>query len=83
MAKQAESLAKAEQRTISELFREAFRSYRTQRGVAAFAELDRIGRARDTNPFGYTEKDVERLVGEMRKQLQSERKLKRLKAAKK
>jgi hypothetical protein len=51
--------------------------------VAAFAELDRIGRARDTNPFGYTEKDVERLVGEMRKQLQSERKLKRLKAAKK
>jgi hypothetical protein len=83
MAKDAESLAKKEQRTVSELFREAFRSYRAQRAAAAFEELDRISRARNTNPSGYTQKDVDRLVDEARQQLEGERKPKRLKAAKK
>jgi len=73
MAKEAETLAKREQRTISELFREAFRSYRAQRAAAAFAELDRIGQSRNVNPSGYTERDVERLVNEARRKLEPER----------
>ena len=82
MAKQVETLAKQEQRTISELFREAFRNYRTQRAATAFAELERVAQSRNTNPFGYSEKDIERLVKQTRKLSAAAGKSKRPKVAK-
>ena len=39
----------------------------------AFAEFDRIGETRDTNPHGYTEEDVPRLVKEVRAEMAAER----------
>ena len=84
MAKQVEQIAKKEQRSISELFREAFRSYRAQRAqraFEAFAELDQIGSRRKRNRSTYTEADVHRLVHEARKELEPSRKPKREAAA--
>ena len=67
LAEQAEQLAKTESRTMSELFREAFRTYRVaavrKRLVAGNAYAQ--GRAAQ----GYTEADVERLVDETRTEL--------------
>jgi len=64
LAEQAEQLAKTESRTKSELFREAFRTYRAaavrKRLVAGNAYAQ--GRAAQR----YTEADVERLVDETR-----------------
>ena len=74
-AAQIEALAQKERRTISDLLQEAFRAYCAQRMQRAFEELDRTGT--DTNPFGYTEKDVEQLVEEVRDALEAERKPKR------
>jgi len=44
LASQVEQLAEQESRTTSELFREAFRTYRAQRLRNVFAELNEIGR---------------------------------------
>jgi hypothetical protein len=67
LAEQAEQLAKTESRTMSELFREAFRTYRVaavrKRLVAGNANVQ--GRA----AHRYTEADVERLVDETRSEL--------------
>ena len=69
LAEQAERLAKTESRTMSELFREAFRTYRVaavrKRLVAGNAYAQ--GRA----AYGYTEADVERLVDETRAELRA------------
>jgi len=64
LAKQVVAVAKDENRNISELFREAFRTYRMGR-------LDRVLEAARTEakargPIPYTEDDVERLVDEIR-----------------
>ena len=64
LAKQVIAVAKKENRNISELFREAFRSYRMER-------LDRIletarAEARARGPIPYTEDDVAALVDEIR-----------------
>ena len=69
LAEQAEQLAKTESRTMSELFREAFRTYRVaavrKRLVAGNAYAQ--GRA----AHRYTEADVERLVDETRAELRT------------
>jgi metal-responsive CopG/Arc/MetJ family transcriptional regulator len=69
LAEQAEQLAKTESRTMSELFREAFRTYRVaavrKRLVAGNAYAQ--GRAARR----YTEADVERLVDETRAELRA------------
>ncbi len=66
LAKQVLAVAKKENRNISELFREAFRSYRMER-------LDRIletarAEAKARGPIPYTEDDVEDLVHELRRE---------------
>lgn len=63
MAEQVITAAEAEGRTISELFREAFRTYRAQRLRKALRDFQQEGRKR--NP-GYSAEDVERLIHEVR-----------------
>jgi len=69
LAEQAEQLAKTESRTMSELFREAFRTYR----VAAVRKRLVAGNAYAQNRAAhrYTEADVERLVDETRAELRA------------
>jgi CopG family transcriptional regulator/antitoxin EndoAI len=64
LAKRAEALAKQDSRTMSELFREAFRSYSAQQAKSALAELGEYAAQR--NPKGYTEADVPRLIKSVR-----------------
>ena len=64
LAEQVEMTAKAESRTTSELFREAFRTYRAGRLRAILDESNAEARARGHN--GYGPEDVERLVDEDR-----------------
>jgi metal-responsive CopG/Arc/MetJ family transcriptional regulator len=72
LAQQVEKLAQQESRNISELFREAFRSYRLER---IHRKLDAVrGRVRDRNRQSYTEDDVENLVDEIRTELSGGRK---------
>ena len=75
LAEQAEQLARTESRTMSELFREAFRTYRVaavrKRLVAGNAYAQ--GRA----AHRYTEADVERLVDETRAELKAGRRQRR------
>ena len=64
LAQKAEDLAKRDSRTMSELFREAFRAYYAQQ---AWKTLEEIGEyAAGHNPEGYTEADVPRLIQEIR-----------------
>ena len=63
LAQKAEALAKRDSRTMSELFREAFRSYYAQQARRALDEIGEYAAAR--NP-GYTEADVPRLIKEVR-----------------
>ena len=64
LAEQAEHLAKTESRTMSELFREAFRTYR----VEAVRKRLEAGNAyaQASAAHRYTEADVERLIDEAR-----------------
>jgi predicted transcriptional regulator len=71
MAAAAQALAKRENRTMSELMREAFRAY-DERQVAKF--IDEMGAyAKTRNPRGYTEEDVPRLIEEVRAEMRSKR----------
>jgi CopG family transcriptional regulator/antitoxin EndoAI len=63
LAQKAEALAKRDSRTMSELFREAFRSYYAQQARRTLEEIGEYAAAR--NP-GYTEADVPRLIKEVR-----------------
>src|ERR1700691_1288040 len=60
LAARAEAIAKAESRTMSEVFREALRSWQLERtskwleGVRTYAATG--------NPKGYTEEDIPRLI---------------------
>ena len=64
LAQKAEALAQRDSRTMSELFREAFRTYSAQQ---ARRTLDEVGEyAEGRNPKGYTETDVPRLIKEVR-----------------
>jgi hypothetical protein len=71
MASSAEALAKQENRSMSELLREAFRAYHSQRLGGIFDEIGKYAATR--NPNGYTEDDVERLVREVRTEMRTER----------
>ncbi|MGP8260864.1 MAG: CopG family ribbon-helix-helix protein [Acidobacteriaceae bacterium] len=64
LADQVERLAARESRTTSELFREAFRTYRAEQIRKAFEKLQSIADDRDTGEYG--PEDVERLVDEDR-----------------
>jgi metal-responsive CopG/Arc/MetJ family transcriptional regulator len=71
LAKQAEDIAKSENRTMSELFREAFRVYQQERTRKWLQEVGEYAATR--NPYGYIEEDVPRLVKEVRAEMQAER----------
>lgn len=72
LAQRAEALAQRDSRTMSELFREAFRAYAAQQ---ARRTLDEVGEyAGGRNPDGYTEADVPRLIREVRAEGPSRRK---------
>jgi CopG family transcriptional regulator/antitoxin EndoAI len=63
LALKAEALAKRDSRTMSELFREAFRSYYAQQ---ARRTLEDIGEYAASRNSGYAEDDVPRLIKEVR-----------------
>jgi CopG family transcriptional regulator/antitoxin EndoAI len=64
LARKAEALAKRDSRTMSELFREAFRSYYAQQARRTLEEIGDYAASR--NP-GYIEADVPRLIKEVRR----------------
>jgi predicted transcriptional regulator len=64
LANQVERIAAEESRTTSELFREAFRTYRAQRVRASLAAFRAAVKEKGHN--GYGPEDVERLVDEVR-----------------
>jgi CopG family transcriptional regulator / antitoxin EndoAI len=64
LAQRAEALAQRDSRTMSELFREAFRTYSAQQSRTTLNDLGEYAAGR--NPKGYTEADVPRLIKEVR-----------------
>jgi predicted transcriptional regulator len=74
LAQQVDKVAQQESRNISELFREAFRSYRLERIRRTLGSVR--AKARDRNRQPYTEDDVERLVDEIRAEFSGARKTK-------
>jgi hypothetical protein len=72
LAKQVDDVAKEESRNFSELFREAFRTYRMER-VRRRLEAD-LQYARTRNPEGYREDDVEGLVDAVRTKMHAKKK---------
>ena len=64
LAEQVEQLAAKESRTTSELFREAFRTYRAEQIRKAFEKVQALANAYDGPK--YTEEDIERFVDEDR-----------------
>ena len=71
LAQQAEQLARAESRTMSELLREAFRTYRASAVRRRLVEGNEYAQGRSSGP--YTENEVEDLVSEARRELAGER----------
>ena len=63
LARKAEALAKRDSRTMSELFREAFRTHYAQQSRKILEEIGEYANRR--NP-GYTETVVPRLIKEVR-----------------
>ena len=72
MAKQVIAVANEENRTISELFREAFRTYRSEQ-MRKRLEMIRTGTAKRVKRH-FTEEDVEAIVDEIRSEHFSKRK---------
>lgn len=73
LAVQVEQVAKQESRNISELFREAFRTYRQERIHQKLGTVRKKVAARSSQAR-YTEDDVERLVDEIRSELSTGKK---------
>lgn len=71
MAERAQSLARKQNRTMSELFREAFRVYQRDEISRLFDETAAYAATR--NPHGYTEEDIPRLVAEVRAEMRAEK----------
>lgn len=67
MLKRAKKLAKLENRTMSELLREAYREYERKR---RWDDLNSYGRERAA-ALGITEEDVPRLVNEVRDEMRA------------
>ena len=63
LAQKAEALAKRDSRSMSELFREAFRTYYAQQARITLLEIGDYAATR--NP-GYSESDIPRLIKETR-----------------
>lgn len=72
LAQRAEALAQRDSRTMSELFREAFRAYSAQQARRTLDEVGEYAAAR--NPKGHTEADVPRLIQQVRAEKPSRRK---------
>ena len=72
LAKRAEALAKRDSRTMSELFREAFRSYYAQEARRTLQEIGEYAESR--NLRRYMPADVPRLIKEVRAQKPTRRK---------
>ena len=70
LAQKAEALARRDSRSMSELFREAFRSYYAQ---DARKSLMDIGEYAETRNPGYSETDLPRLIKEVREEKPSRR----------
>lgn len=64
LASKAESIAKRDSRTMSELFREAFREYYARQARRTLTEIAAYASTR--NPKKYTEADVPRLIKQVR-----------------
>jgi len=64
LAQKAEALAQRDSRTMSELFREAFRTYSAQQVRQAVKDSGEY--AAGCNPKGYSEADVPQLIKEVR-----------------
>jgi len=64
-------MAAAESRTISELFRQAFRVYRVEKIRASLAEFQ--AEAKRLGHNGHGPEDVERLVDEVRAEIWAEK----------
>jgi len=64
LAQKAEALAHRDSRTMSELFREAFRTYSAQQARRTMSELGDYAASR--NPGGFIDADVPRLIKETR-----------------
>lgn len=75
LAEQAEQLAKTESRTMSELFREAFRAYRVEAVRKRLEAGNAYARRRAAHR--YKEADVEQLVDETRAELTAVRRKRR------
>jgi predicted transcriptional regulator len=73
LAQRAEVLAQRDSRTMSELFREAFRTYSAQQARTTLDELGEYAEGR--NPNGYTEADVPRLIQQVRAEKPRRRKV--------
>ncbi len=73
LAQKAEALAHRDSRTMSELFREAFRTYSAQQARTTLHDLGEYAAGR--NPKGYTETDVPRLIKEVRAEKPRRRKV--------
>jgi predicted transcriptional regulator len=73
LAQRAEALAQRDSRTMSELFREAFRTYSAQQAQTTLHDLGEYAAGR--NPKGYTEIDVPRLIKEVRAEKPRRRKV--------
>jgi metal-responsive CopG/Arc/MetJ family transcriptional regulator len=71
LAQQVEKVAQEESRTISELFREAFRTYRVDRAHRSLEKTRAEVHAR--GPQRYTEEDIEGIVDEIRSEMYSQR----------
>jgi predicted DNA-binding protein len=72
LASKAEFLARRDSRTMSELFREAFRIYYTQQARQTLEEINQYAATR--NPKAYAEADIPRLIREVRVEAASSRK---------
>jgi predicted transcriptional regulator len=72
LAQKAEALARRDSRTMSELFREAFRTYYAHQARATLAEIGEYAATR--NPMGYVETDVPKLIKDFRQEKRTRRK---------
>lgn len=80
MASKVERLAGKENRTVSELMREAFRCYLSQRFDRAMEAIGKYGETDNTQ--GYTDEDIVRMVKDVRAERRAEREAAELTASK-
>ncbi len=72
LAARAEAIAQSESRTMSEVFRDAFRLWEFQRQDTRKWLDDLRAYAATRNPYGYAEEDIPRLIKEVRAEMRAE-----------